>query len=190
MQGLVACSLITQHFLLHPHGCGTIEQQCDPHSGFETTIFFVSIYLVALGNGAAEPALATFGADQFDEEDPEESKSKTSFFSYFYVALNMGSLIGETILVYIENMGYWVVGFWISTGCAVAAVILLFSGTLRYRHFRPSGNPISRFCQVIVAAFRKMNVEVPQDGEGLFEVQGKDGETNGARRLLHTNGFK
>ncbi|KAK9742808.1 hypothetical protein RND81_03G198700 [Saponaria officinalis] len=188
--GLVACSLITQKFLLKPVGCGTIEQQCDPHSQFDVSIFFLSIYLVALGNGAAEPALATFGADQFDEEDPQESRAKTSFFSYFYVALNLGSLIGETLLVYIETMGDWVLGFWISTGCGVAAVILLFSGTLRYRHFKPSGNPISRFFQVIVASFRKLSLDVPQHGEGLYETQGKGEEKNGARRLLHSDGFK
>ena len=190
MQGLIASSLTTQHLLLKPGGCGTLEQQCDPHSKFETAIFFISIYLVALGNGAAEPALATFGADQFDEEDPEESRAKTSFFSYFYVALNMGSLIGETILVYIETMGDWVLGFWISTCCGIAALILLFSGTMRYRHFKPSGNPISRFFQVIVASFRKMSLEVPQHGEGLYEIQGKDSEMIGARKLLHSNGFK
>ncbi|KNA17420.1 hypothetical protein SOVF_080300 isoform B [Spinacia oleracea] len=188
--GLVASSFTTQHFLLKPEGCGTLDQQCDPHSKSQTAIFFVSIYFVALGNGAAEPALATFGADQFDEEDPVESRSKTSFFSYFYVALNMGSLIGETILVYIETMGDWVLGFWISTGCGIAALILLFSGTMRYRHFKPSGNPISRFFQVIVASFRKMSLEVPQRGDQLYEVHGKDSEINGARKLLHSNGFK
>ncbi|XP_057533796.1 protein NRT1/ PTR FAMILY 7.3-like [Amaranthus tricolor] len=188
--GLIASSFTTQHFLLKPGGCGTLEQQCDPHSKSETVIFFISIYLVALGNGASEPALATFGADQFDEQDPEESRSKTSFFSYFYVALNMGSLIGETILVYIQTMGDWVLGYWISTACAILALIFLFCGTMRYRHFKPSGNPISRFLQVIMASFRKMNLEVPQHGLGLYEFQGKDSEIHGARKLPHSNGFK
>uniref|UniRef100_A0A803LI56 Uncharacterized protein n=1 Tax=Chenopodium quinoa TaxID=63459 RepID=A0A803LI56_CHEQI len=61
---------------------------------------------------------------------------------------------------------------------------------MRYRHFKPSGNPISRFFQVIVASFRKMSLEVPQHGEGLYEIQGKDSDMIGARKLLHSNGFK
>ncbi|GAB4861902.1 hypothetical protein Ancab_037157 [Ancistrocladus abbreviatus] len=154
--GLVLCSLVTQHFLLKPHGCGTIGHLCDPHSPFETAIFYISIYLIALGNGASEPALATFGSDQFDEEDPDEKQSKTSFFSYFYVALNLGALISETVLVYLETMGEYVLGFWISAGSGIAALILLLTGTLRYRHFKPSGKCTFKFLLTETASMKVM----------------------------------
>ncbi|KAM6584056.1 hypothetical protein CsatB_011058 [Cannabis sativa] len=188
--GLIALSLSTQLFLLKPDGCGKIGELCETHKPFETAIFYISIYLIALGNGAPEPALATFGADQFDEEDPKERQSKTSFYSYFYVALNLGSLVAETILVYIENMGYWVVGFWTCTISAIVGYVFLLSGTLRYRHFKPSGNPISRFSQVIVASMKKLHQNMPSNGEELYEVHSKENETNGMRRILHTSGFK
>ncbi|KAK9202471.1 hypothetical protein WN944_017682 [Citrus x changshan-huyou] len=188
--GLLGLSFATQSFLLRPHGCGKIGQLCDPHSPAETAIFYISIYLIALGIGAPEPALATFGADQFDEEDPKEKKSKTSFYSYFYIALNLGCLFSETVLVYAENMGYWVLGFWICAGCDILAFSSLLSGTLRYRHFKPSGNPLSRFSQVIVASLRKINLEMPTNGGGLFEVHVREYEANGTRRILHTNDFK
>ncbi|KAL8137920.1 hypothetical protein V2J09_003921 [Rumex salicifolius] len=188
--GLIACSLVTHISLLYPRGCGTLDQQCDPHSPKVVAIFYISIYLIALGNGAPEPCLATFGSDQFDEDDPEEKQAKTSFFSYFYVALNLGSLIAETLLVYMESMGYWVFGFWISTFCGMAALVLLVSGTLRYRHFKPSGNPVSRFGQVLVASFRKLKLEVPSNGDGLYEDSSKDGKTtNGSRQIPHTRGL-
>lgn len=190
MQGLIALSLSAHLFLVRPHGCGKIGEFCEPHKPFELAMFYISIYLIALGNGAPEPALATFGADQFDEEDPKERQSKASFYSYFYVALNLGCLVAETILVYIENMGYWVVGFWTCTISAVVAYVFLLSGTLRYRHFKPSGNPISRFSQVIVASMKKLHQNLPSNGEDLYEVHSKEGETNGMRRILHTNGFK
>ncbi|CAK9186540.1 unnamed protein product [Ilex paraguariensis] len=187
--GLATLSLSTHAFMLEPKGCGRIGELCNPHTPAETSIFYLSIYLLALGSGAVEPVLATFGADQFDEDDPEEKKSKTAFFGYFYVALNLGSLIAETFLVYLENMGKWVVAFWISTSCGFVALILLLSGTCRYRHFKPSGNPISRFSQVIVASMRKLELEVPSLGEGLHEIHGRD-EKDGTRRILHTNDFK
>ncbi|KVH97112.1 Major facilitator superfamily domain, general substrate transporter [Cynara cardunculus var. scolymus] len=157
--GLVALSLTTQAFMLQPKGCGRIGELCNAHSPLEIAIFYVSIYLIALGNGGAEPALATFGADQFDEEDPQEKQAKTTFLSYFYVALNLGSLISETLLVYIETMGLYVVAFWISTLCSFIALMSLVSGSFRYRQFKPSGNPISRFSQVIVASVKKIKLQ-------------------------------
>ncbi|KAK4848233.1 hypothetical protein QYF36_010622 [Acer negundo] len=128
--------------------------------------------------------------DQFDEEDPKEKQSKSSFYSYFYVALNLGCLFSETVLAYVENIGYWVLGFWICTVCAIFAFLLLLSGTLRYRCFRPSGNPLSRFSQVIVASFRKINLQVPSNGEELYEVYEKENETISSQRIVHTNDFK
>lgn len=189
LQGLVLLSLSTQLFMLEPEGCGTIGSVCDQPSPAKVASFYISIYLLALGSGAIEPALATLGADQFDEEDPQENKSKTSFFSYYYVALNLGSLIAETVLVYLENMGKWILAFWISTSCGILALIFLLSGTCRYRQTRPSGNPFARFCQVIVASFRKIKLGVPPSGQELYEVYGKD-EKDCPRRLLHTDDFK
>ncbi|KAL1157500.1 hypothetical protein V6Z11_A08G159400 [Gossypium hirsutum] len=188
--GLIALSLVTQLSLLKPQGCGKLGQLCEPHSSAETAVFYVAIYLIALGNGAPEPALAAFGADQFDEEDSTEKQSKNSFYSYFYVALNMGSLVAETVLVYIQNLGNWILGFWICAACAALAFCLLLCGTFQYRHFKEVGNSISKFSQVIVASMRKMNFQVPSNGEGLYEIERKQGKNNGVRRLLHTNGFK
>ncbi|KAK8284605.1 hypothetical protein V6Z12_D08G170100 [Gossypium hirsutum] len=123
--GLVALSLVTQLSLLKPQGCGKLGQLCEPHSSAETVVCYVAIYMITLGNGAPEPAFAAFGTDQFDEEDNTEKQSKNSFYSYFYVALNMGSLVVETVLVYIQNLGNWILGFWICAACAALAFCLL-----------------------------------------------------------------
>ncbi|MBA0756134.1 hypothetical protein Gogos_020427 [Gossypium gossypioides] len=184
---LIALSLVTQLSLLKPQGCGKLGQLREPHSSAETVVFYVAIYMITLGNGAPEPAFAAFGADQFDEEDNTEKQSKNSFYSYFYVALNMGSLVAETVLVYIQNLGNWILG---CAACAALAFCLLLCGTFQYRHFKAVGNPISGFSQVIVASMRKTNFQVPSNGEGLYEVERKQGKNNGVRRILHTNGFK
>ncbi|XP_075474439.1 protein NRT1/ PTR FAMILY 7.3-like isoform X1 [Primulina tabacum] len=188
--GLVLFSLSTQIFLLEPKGCGKMGDPCNQPSPEKVAIFYVSAYLLALGSGAIEPALATLGADQFDEEDAEENKSKTTFFSYYYVALNLGSLIAETILAYIQNIGEWVLAFWISTSCSFVALIFLLSGTLRYRHTRPSGNPVSRFFQVVVAFVRKLKVDLPSCGDELYGVRAINKKGDGSRRISHTYDFK
>lgn len=188
--GLVSLSLSSYLFLLKPRGCGDELTPCGAHSSMEMGLFYLSIYLVALGNGGYQPNIVSFGADQFDEENLKEGHSKVSFFSYFYLALNLGELISNTILVYFEDEGMWALGFWVSAGSAFAALVLFLVGTPRYRHFKPSGNPLSRFSQVIVAAVKKWRVEVTSNAKDLYTVAGNESSTNGNRRILHTHGFK
>ncbi|KAA8515779.1 hypothetical protein F0562_018610 [Nyssa sinensis] len=188
--GLVSLSLSSYIFLVKPSDCGDEENPCGSHSTIHIVLFYLSIYLIALGNGGYQPNIATFGADQFDEEDPKEGHSKMAFFSYFYLALNLGSLFSNTILGYFEDKGMWALGFWASAGSATIALVLFLVGTPRYRHFTPKGNPLSRFCQVVVAATRKWKVEIPPSGEELYEVDGKEFPNTGGRKMLHTQGFK
>ncbi|KAG6596918.1 Protein NRT1/ PTR FAMILY 7.3, partial [Cucurbita argyrosperma subsp. sororia] len=188
--GLVSLSLSSYLFLIRPKGCGDEQTPCGSHSKTEISLFYLSIYLTALGNGGYQPNIATFGADQFDEEDPKEGHSKVAFFSYFYLALNLGSLFSNTILGFFENEGMWALGFWVSAGSALAALLLFLAGTPRYRHFKPSGNPLTRVCQVVVSAAKKWRVRVPIGGEGLFENDRKQSPNSGCRKILHTHGFK
>ncbi|KAH6790740.1 nitrate transporter 1.5 [Perilla frutescens var. frutescens] len=190
VMGLVLLSISTQVFLLKPQGCGDETTKCNTHSSWELGLFYISIYMVALGNGGYQPNIATFGADQFDEEDPKEGYSKVAFFSYFYLALNLGSLFSNTILGYFEDSGLWALGFWASTASAFVALLLFLGGTKRYRHFNPSGNPLSRICQVLVAASKKCSVKIPPGDDNLYEAQGGDKSDTGARKMLHTQGFK
>ncbi|XP_051149955.1 protein NRT1/ PTR FAMILY 7.3-like [Andrographis paniculata] len=188
--GLVSLSLTSYLFLVKPNGCGGEEAPCGPHSRLHVSLFYTSIYLVALGNGGYQPTIATFGADQFDEDHETESHSKVAFFSYFYLALNLGCLFSNTILGYFEDKGVWAIGFWASAGSAATALVLFLVGTPIYRHFTPQGNPLSRFCQVFIAACRKWKADVPSNDDELFEVQGSDGKEIGARKILHTQGFR
>lgn len=186
----MSLSLSSYLFLIKPKGCGNELIQCAKHSKLEMGMFYLSTYLIALGNGGYQPNIATFGADQFDEEHSKEGHSKVAFFSYFYLALNIGQLFSNTILVYFEDEGMWALGFWLSAVSAFAALVLFLVGTPRYRHFKPSGNPLSRFCQVLVAASRKARVQMPSNGEDLYDVDTKESSTNVNRKILYTDGFK
>ncbi|KAE9597398.1 hypothetical protein Lal_00029943 [Lupinus albus] len=188
--GLISLSLSSYISLIRPKDCGNGTLQCGKHSSLEMGFFYLSIYLVALGNGGYQPNIATFGADQFDEEHSKEGYSKVAFFSYFYLALNLGSLFSNTLLGYFEDEGMWAIGFLVSAGSAFAALVLFLVGTPRYRHFKPRGNPLSRFCQVFVAASRKLKVQVTSNEEDLYVMSEKESSNNGSRKILHTNGFK
>ncbi|MCD7451916.1 hypothetical protein HAX54_014105 [Datura stramonium] len=105
-----------QLYLIKPKGCGDRTTLCGEHSNMEISLFYISVYMIALGYGGYQPNIATFGADQFDEN-------------------------------YFEDKGMWALGFWTSAGSAFAALVLFLGGTAKYRHFRCSGNPITRFSQ-------------------------------------------
>lgn len=183
-------SLISWLLLIKPAGCGDGALPCEPVPLIGTAIFYLSIYLIALGNGGYQPSIATFGADQFDATDPKERHSKTAFFSYFYLALNLGSLFSNTVLVYFEDSGKWWLGFWTATGSAVLALLTFWIGAPGYRHIKPSGNPLPRVAQVFVAATRKWDVSVSADGVKLYELEGTESAISGSRKILHSNEFR
>lgn len=175
-------------YLIKPEGCGNEDMMCMAPSSAGVALFYLSTYLIAFGYGGCQPAIATFGADQFDEKNPKEIKSKEAFFSYFYFALNAGSLLSNTILVYYEDSGQWTLGFFVAAGSAVIALVLFWIGTCGYRHVKPCGNPLPRVAQVFVAATRKMNVLPTKEGE-LYELEGSESAIKGSRKICHSCEF-
>ncbi|URD81610.1 Nitrate transporter [Musa troglodytarum] len=188
--GLTVLSLTSHLFLVKPSGCGDQWTPCGSHTSLEVSLFYFVIYMVALGNGGYQPTVASFGADQFDEDDPKEAPSKDTFFLYFYLALNLGSLFSNTCLSYFEDRGMWAWGFWASTVSAFVALLIFVGATPTYRHRKPGGNTLSRFCQVVVGASRKWRVGMPPGADDLYEEDGKELQVaGGRRRILHTEGF-
>ncbi|KAM0007452.1 putative proton-dependent oligopeptide transporter family, MFS transporter superfamily [Helianthus debilis subsp. tardiflorus] len=191
VMGLVLLSLTSWLFLVKPAGCGDGEKHCVSASSTGTMMFYLSIYMVALGYGGHQPTLATLGVDQFDESNTKykEKGAKGAFFAYFYVALNVGSLFSNTVLVYYEDIGHWTVGFWVSMGSALVGLLSYLCGSFHYRYIKASGNPIPRIAQVFVAACRKSRVPV-DDEKKLYEVDGAQSAIKGSRKILHSEQFK
>jgi solute carrier family 15 (peptide/histidine transporter), member 3/4 len=105
---------------------------------------YVALYLVALGTGGIKPCVSSFGADQFDEHDAAEKRSKSSFFDWFYFSINIGALVASSVLVYVQTHVGWGWGFGIPAAAMAVAVASFFFGTPLYRHQRPGGSPVTR----------------------------------------------
>ncbi|XP_010558361.1 PREDICTED: protein NRT1/ PTR FAMILY 8.2-like [Tarenaya hassleriana] len=159
---------------------------CNPTTG-QTVVFFIALYMIALGTGGIKPCVSSFGADQFDESDDAEKKRKSSFFNWFYFSINVGAMIASSVLVWIQMNVGWGWGFGVPTVAMVIAVMFFFAGSKYYRLQKPGGSPITRILQVIVAAFKKSKVKVPDDKSLLYEVEDAESTIKGSRKLEHTD---
>ncbi|VVA98750.1 unnamed protein product [Arabis nemorensis] len=136
---------------------------CPPATTVQYAVFLSGLYLIALGTGGIKPCVSSFGADQFDDTDAIERVRKASFFNWFYFSINIGSFVSSTLLVWLQENAGWGLGFLIPTVFMGLSVASFFFGTPLYRFQKPGGSPITRVCQVLVAAYRKMNLNVPED---------------------------
>ena len=55
----------------------------------------VGLLFVAIGAGGLRPCVTAFGGDQF--QLPEQEKELKSFFTNYYIALNIGALLAVPI---------------------------------------------------------------------------------------------
>ncbi|TKY65885.1 NRT1/ PTR FAMILY 8.1 [Spatholobus suberectus] len=162
---------------------------CHPTST-QTAACFIALYLIALGTGGIKPCVSAFGADQFDDADEKEKIRKSSFFNWFYFSINIGALVASSVLVWIQMNVGWGWGFGAPAVAMVIAIIFFFGGSRLYRLQVPGGSPLTRICQVIVAAFRKISLQVPDDKSLLHETVEVESVIKGSRKLDHTNRFK
>uniref|UniRef100_M1B5E2 LeOPT1 n=2 Tax=Solanum tuberosum TaxID=4113 RepID=M1B5E2_SOLTU len=164
-----------------------VDSVCPSATPAQYAIFFFGLYLIALGTGGIKPCVSSFGADQFDDTDPKERVTKGSFFNWFYFSINIGGLISSTLIVWIQQNYGWGFGFGIPAVFMGIAIASFFFGTPLYRFQRPGGSPLTRICQVLVAAFHKWTLPVPDDSTLLYETTDKSSVIDGSRKLLHTD---
>ncbi|RLN90713.1 hypothetical protein BBJ28_00020732, partial [Nothophytophthora sp. Chile5] len=112
---------------------------------------------VAVGTGAIKANVITFGADQFDPNDPNEVTQKEHFFSYFYIVINLGAIFsyGYLSVLCVEGSGAiskeygYFANFFICGGVMVFAYVLFLFGSPRYVHFAPQDSALTQLCSIV-----------------------------------------
>uniref|UniRef100_A0A0E0ITD8 Major facilitator superfamily (MFS) profile domain-containing protein n=1 Tax=Oryza nivara TaxID=4536 RepID=A0A0E0ITD8_ORYNI len=141
-------------------GAGTADPGCsEKASSLQLGVFFLALYILAVGTGGTKPNISTIGADQFDDHHPRERRHKLSFFNWWMFSIFFGTLFANTVLVYLQD----------TLGLAVSIAIFT-AGTPFYRHKPTSGSSFARMARVIVAAARKLAVTLPDDARELHEL--------------------
>jgi peptide/histidine transporter 3/4 len=164
-----------------------------PHDigiGTRRAAVYLGLYLVALGEGGIKPCTSALGADQFDGADPVERVTKSSFFNWYYFAINIGSLLSGTLLVWVQDNVGWGVGFVIPTVFMLCGLAAFAAGRRVYRYKELRGSPLTRVAQVVVAAVRNCNLRLPDDTSALYEYEVPSSSAEDNFKIKHTSQFR
>ncbi|XP_030967552.1 protein NRT1/ PTR FAMILY 5.10-like isoform X4 [Quercus lobata] len=135
-------------------------------SELQVNLFFISLYLVAVGQGGHKPCVQAFGADQFDGEDPVECRAKSSFFNWWYFGLCASTSVAMLILAYVQENLSWGLGFGIPCVAMVIALGVFLLGTRTYRYrIKEVKSPFVRIGQVFVTATKNWRSEIAIEEE-------------------------
>ncbi|KAM2107445.1 protein NRT1/ PTR FAMILY 5.9-like [Malus sylvestris] len=106
-----------------------------------SSFLFWSLYLISVGQGGYNPSLQAFGADQLDSEeelpsskDDQKSNKKSVFFQWWYFGVCSGSLMGVTLMSYIQDTFGWILGFAIPMISMVISIVVFSCGSRIYTY--------------------------------------------------------
>ncbi|KAF9596207.1 hypothetical protein IFM89_007889 [Coptis chinensis] len=193
--GFMLLTIQAQTKSLHLPPCDMFEPNviCDHVSGRKSVILFSGLYLIALGSGGLKAILPTLGADQFDEHDPKEQRLVSSFFNFFLFSLCFGACIGVVFLVWLQNNEGWDIALSICSSSILIGLFLVALGYNKFRNRIPVGSPATKIWNVLAAAYRNRNLDIPSDIKDLYEEevhQNNKHKLEDLERLPHTTQFK
>ncbi|KAK9213768.1 hypothetical protein WN944_005753 [Citrus x changshan-huyou] len=169
LSGFILLSVQAHLPQLKPPKCNMVtdSENCEEAKGFKASIFFLALYLVAIGSGCVKPNMIAHGADQFDQSNPKQSKKLSSYFNAAYFAFSTGELVALTVLVWVQTHSGMDVGFGVSAAAMALGLFSVVSGTLYYRNKRPQGSIFTPIAQVFVAAMLKRKQICPSNPQML-----------------------
>ncbi|XP_071444885.1 peptide transporter family 1-like [Hetaerina americana] len=113
----------------------------------------IGLILITLGTGGIKPCVSSFGGDQFVL--PEQEKQQKQFFSFFYFAINSGSLI-STFLTPVLRQDVKCLGektcyslaFGVPAIFMVISLTIFLLGKSMYTVKKPEGNLVLQLCKL------------------------------------------
>jgi dipeptide/tripeptide permease len=172
---------------LHPPPCKN-HQECHGPTPPQLFVLISAYCLLMIGSGGIRPCNLAFGIDQFDPRTESGCRGIDSFFNWYYCTFTCAVMVSATIIVFIQTDISWALGLAIPAGLMVLSCVAFFIGTKLYVKVKPEGSPFTGFAQVIVASFKKRQVEMPKFPEKeLFDPPHR---SRLVTKLQHTDQFK
>ncbi|XP_035204738.1 peptide transporter family 2-like isoform X1 [Stegodyphus dumicola] len=121
----------------------------------------IGLFIIALGTGGIKPCVSAFGGDQFA---PDQTKEIQRFFSFFYIAINLGSVISTFLTPILRedvhcfgSRSCYPLAFGVPAFLMIVALVIFIVGKPLYVMHPPEGNIIVEVFKCICHALgRKM----------------------------------
>ena len=118
------------------------------------------LLLIGIGTGGIKPCVGAFGGDQFHAH---EQKWRESFFSLFYAAINLGSLISMFLTPMLRSNFHCVgrpdcypLAFGVPCALMLAAILIFVAAQGRYSMAPlPKENIVLAFCKCVWLALKR-----------------------------------
>ncbi|CAM0901519.1 unnamed protein product [Alopecurus aequalis] len=146
-------------------------------SSVKVVLFYASLYLIALAQGADKACCLAFAADQFDPSHPKESASRSSLFNWWIFSMSIGVTVAIPVVSYIQENAGWAIGF--ATLCAImlCAFAIFLAGTRTYRLYvrNPGAEiPFVRLARALLALRKNSTFSVDKTKHHLTNEDSVD----------------
>ncbi|KAI3683896.1 hypothetical protein L1987_84411 [Smallanthus sonchifolius] len=122
--------------------------------------FVSDSYLV--GSGCVRPCSLAFGADQLEQHNNQ--RLIDSYFNWYYATATISTVIGSTVVVYIQDRFGWRVGFAVPVLFMFCSALMFILGSSLYVKVKVNESPYSGFIQVLIMAFKNRRIRLlPHD---------------------------
>ncbi|GFQ07529.1 protein nrt1/ ptr family 2.11 [Phtheirospermum japonicum] len=161
--GLLVVNLTAVFKNLHPPHCDDPSRgRCAGPDAGQMAFLLFGFGLMIIGAGGIRPCNLAFGADQFNPSTESGKRGIDSFFNWYYFTVTFASIVSVTLVVYVQSNVSWSIGLAIPVIFMFLSCFLYFVGNKLYVKVMPEGSPLASLAQVMVVAFKKRNLELPE----------------------------
>ncbi|UYV83066.1 SLC15A1, partial [Cordylochernes scorpioides] len=123
---------------------------------FDAKMALFGIFLIAVGSGGVKPNIAAFGGDLFD---PDQERKLQKFFSFFYISVNVGSMVFSFVTPILKDnfrcfndLTCYPLAFGLSCICIALSLLSFLVGTPFYKTMPSPQNMFVRVVSCICSA--------------------------------------
>ncbi|KAF9613529.1 hypothetical protein IFM89_008446 [Coptis chinensis] len=148
-----------------PAPCNLPHTHCDNPTFAQLILLGSSLVLISIGAGCIRPCAVAFGVDQLVKTDNPEKNERVlqKYFNWYYASIGLSSIIGLTLVVYIQDHFGLKMGFGIPVVLLLSSAFFFLVGCPLYVKVKIHKSLFTELTQVIVAAFRNRNLAFPAD---------------------------
>ncbi|KAK2446235.1 protein NRT1/ PTR FAMILY 1.2 [Trifolium repens] len=157
--------------------CNQLTNNCNSPTTIHLLLLHSSFALMSIGAGGIRSSSLAFGVDQLSKQD-ENAGIKEGYFSWYYASVAVASLLGLSVVVYIQdNMG-WTVGFGVPVVLMFIATLSFFLATPFYVMLEAKKNMLTGLAQVLVASYRNRLLQLPQEDMNVNGIYHHEKDSN------------